>query len=193
MYQGPIEYSARLFIKSSELGFSNPSPAGECAPPPFGTGGRAHSLAREGSGRVPIPKRGNTLWYSIYMYFVQCQIFLSFRPPLLPWHYGGGHWLDVNLFQSKWRLSYHKEKQIPPQNTAKNIWKSKFFLLNWLCSGAMYATDLMLAWETNNKGEKVRLRQRPLLFPVFKHMAFFISYTPLSALKRKTPYVYRMA
>ncbi len=43
----------------------NHSPAGECDPPPLVPGGRAHSLAR-GGGRVTIPARGHTLWYSIY-------------------------------------------------------------------------------------------------------------------------------
>ncbi len=37
----------------------NPSPAGECARPLVG----AHSLAR-----VPIPTRGHTLWYLLYIY-----------------------------------------------------------------------------------------------------------------------------
>ncbi len=36
----------------------NPSPAGGCAPP-FGSGGE------RGGGRVPIPTRGHTLWYSV--------------------------------------------------------------------------------------------------------------------------------
>jgi hypothetical protein len=37
----------------------NPSPAGECAPHPLGSGGRV--------GRVPISTRGQTLWYSLYI------------------------------------------------------------------------------------------------------------------------------
>jgi hypothetical protein len=38
-------------------------------PPPFGLvpGGGAHSLTREGGGRVPIPTRGHTLRYSKYI------------------------------------------------------------------------------------------------------------------------------
>ncbi len=43
----------------------NPSPAGECASPVLWGG--AHSLARGGGGRVPIPTRGHTLWYSLYI------------------------------------------------------------------------------------------------------------------------------
>jgi hypothetical protein len=59
--------SAKRF--SSRWNWDSPTPlaAGECAPPPFGTGGRAHSLAAKGVGRVPIPTRGHTLWCSIYV------------------------------------------------------------------------------------------------------------------------------
>ncbi len=45
----------------------NPSPAGECAPPPLVPGGGAHLLTREGGGRVSIQTRGHTLWYSVYI------------------------------------------------------------------------------------------------------------------------------
>ncbi len=46
----------------------NPSPAGECAPPPHRFWGERHTLAGErGVGRVPIPTRGHTLWYSLYV------------------------------------------------------------------------------------------------------------------------------
>jgi hypothetical protein len=48
----------------------NPSPAGEYAPPPFGTGGRGTLAGERGGGRVPIATRGHTLWYSLYTYFV---------------------------------------------------------------------------------------------------------------------------
>jgi hypothetical protein len=36
-------------------------------PPPFVTGGVAHSLVGEGGGGVPIPTSGRTLWYSRYI------------------------------------------------------------------------------------------------------------------------------
>jgi hypothetical protein len=53
--------SARLFLQPSTLEL----------PSPFGTGGwKAHSLAGEGVGGVPIPTRVHTLWCSIYKYFV---------------------------------------------------------------------------------------------------------------------------
>ncbi len=43
----------------------NPSPASECAPPRLG--GRGTLAGERGGGRVPIPTRGHTLWYSIYI------------------------------------------------------------------------------------------------------------------------------
>jgi hypothetical protein len=45
----------------------NPSPARECSPSPFGSGGRGTLAGERGGGRVPIPTRGHTLWYSIYV------------------------------------------------------------------------------------------------------------------------------
>ncbi len=57
--------SAKLFLQSLELGL--PSPARECALPPFGSGGRGTLAAERGGGRVPIPTRGHTLWYSLYV------------------------------------------------------------------------------------------------------------------------------
>ncbi len=44
----------------------NPSPADNCAPP-FGSGGRGPLAGETGGGRVPIPTRGHTLWYSLYV------------------------------------------------------------------------------------------------------------------------------
>ncbi len=41
----------------------NPSPARECAsPPPFGSGGGAHSLVRERAGESQFQRGGHTLW-----------------------------------------------------------------------------------------------------------------------------------
>jgi hypothetical protein len=40
--------STRLFLKSSDLGPSTSSPAGECVPSHFGSAGGTHSLAGEG-------------------------------------------------------------------------------------------------------------------------------------------------
>ncbi len=44
----------------------SPSPAGECAPPPR-FWGRGKLAGERGVGRVAIPTRGHTLWYSLYM------------------------------------------------------------------------------------------------------------------------------
>jgi hypothetical protein len=41
----------------------NPSPAGECAPP--ASGGSGTLAGERGGGRVPIPTREHTLWYSV--------------------------------------------------------------------------------------------------------------------------------
>jgi hypothetical protein len=54
--------------------YPTPSPTGECVPPsqagecvPLWLGWGTHSLAEEGVG-VPIPTRGQTQWYSRYIY-----------------------------------------------------------------------------------------------------------------------------
>jgi hypothetical protein len=49
--------SAKRF--SSRWNWDSPTPlaVGECAPPPFGTGGRAHSLAAEGVGESQFQRR----------------------------------------------------------------------------------------------------------------------------------------
>ncbi len=57
--------SARLFIQSSELGPSpTPSPAGECVPSSFGSGGEDILACGRGVEEVPSRTRGQTLWYS---------------------------------------------------------------------------------------------------------------------------------
>jgi hypothetical protein len=43
----------------------NPSPAGECAPPPLVPGGGAHLLAREGMGESQFRRGDIHFWYSI--------------------------------------------------------------------------------------------------------------------------------
>jgi hypothetical protein len=45
----------------------NPSPEGECAPLPPVLGGGHTRQGERGYGRVPIPTRGQTLWYSLYI------------------------------------------------------------------------------------------------------------------------------
>jgi hypothetical protein len=44
-----------------------PSPEGVCALPPLVLGGRGTLAGERGGGRVPIPTRGHTLWYSLYI------------------------------------------------------------------------------------------------------------------------------
>jgi hypothetical protein len=53
----------------------NPSPAGECAPPPPVLGGGAHWLAREGLGESQF-RRGD-IHCGIYTYFVVCEIIID--------------------------------------------------------------------------------------------------------------------
>jgi hypothetical protein len=58
-----------LFSSGWNWDSPSPSPTRECAPlPPFGSGGRSTLAGKErGGGRVPIPTRGHTLWYSLYV------------------------------------------------------------------------------------------------------------------------------
>jgi hypothetical protein len=45
----------------------NPWPAGECVLPPFGSGGNVTLAGEGGGGRVQIPTRGHTQWYSLFI------------------------------------------------------------------------------------------------------------------------------
>jgi len=60
--------SAKLFSSRRYWDSPNPSTAGECALPPLVPGGRGTLAGERGGGRVPIPTRGPTLWYSLYIY-----------------------------------------------------------------------------------------------------------------------------
>ncbi len=56
--------SAKLFSSRRNWDSPNPSPAGECAPPPFGSGGMDTLAGERGGGGVPIQTRGHPLlWY----------------------------------------------------------------------------------------------------------------------------------
>jgi hypothetical protein len=74
--------STRLFLQSSELGPSTPSPAGECVPSPFGSGRREHarliSLAGEGVGGPDSDEGTDTVVLYVYIYFVGRGDFTSF-------------------------------------------------------------------------------------------------------------------
>jgi hypothetical protein len=54
--------SAKLFLQSSELGLPQPLARRLVRPSPD-SGGEGE----RGVGRVPIPTRGHTLWYSLYI------------------------------------------------------------------------------------------------------------------------------
>jgi hypothetical protein len=58
--------SAKPFLQSSELGLPPPLTRRRVCPPP-GSGGRGTLAGEKGGGRVPIPTRGHTLWYSIFL------------------------------------------------------------------------------------------------------------------------------
>ncbi len=57
--------SAKLFSSRRNWDSPNPSPAGECAPP--ASGGSGTLACERGVGRVPIPTRGHTLQYFLYI------------------------------------------------------------------------------------------------------------------------------
>jgi hypothetical protein len=66
--------SVSFFSSRRKWDSPNPSPAGECAlPPPPGSGGRGTLAGERGVGRVSIPTRGHTLWYSLYTVNVLCE------------------------------------------------------------------------------------------------------------------------
>ncbi len=63
---------------SSRWNWDSPTPlaAGECVPPPFGPGGRAHSLAAKGVGESQF-QRGDRHCGALYIYkyFVVCALY----------------------------------------------------------------------------------------------------------------------
>ncbi len=69
--------SAKLFLQSSKFGLPQPLTRRRVCPPPFGSGGRGTLAGERGGVRVPIPTRGHTLWYSLYMYFVTLLVYSS--------------------------------------------------------------------------------------------------------------------
>ncbi len=58
---------AMLFLQSSELGLPHPLALRRVPPPPFGSGGGAHSLAREGMGESQF-RRGDIHCGTLYIY-----------------------------------------------------------------------------------------------------------------------------
>jgi hypothetical protein len=55
-HKATTQQSAKLFLQSSELGLPQPLTRRRVCPP-----------VERGVGRVPIPTRGQTLWYSLYI------------------------------------------------------------------------------------------------------------------------------
>ncbi len=99
------------------MGLPHPSPAGECIPPPpFGWGGGAFSLASERGGGVPIPTRGHTLWYSLYIrtFTTWCLIYTEKKEEARG-QKGG---------QTAVLADGRGEVGAPPEKTAKKLWAS---------------------------------------------------------------------
>ncbi len=66
--------SAKLFLKSSELGLHQPPTRRRVYPQPgFGSRGGGTLACGRGGGRVPIPTNGHTLWYSICICTLCCR------------------------------------------------------------------------------------------------------------------------
>ncbi len=57
--------SAKLFLQSSELGLPQPLTRRRVCSPTPRFWGEGHTRWRRGVGRVPIPTKGQTLWYSL--------------------------------------------------------------------------------------------------------------------------------
>ncbi len=71
--------SAKFFLRCRNWDSPNPSPAGECAPPPSGSGGEGHTRWRERGWESPNSDEGTyTVVLFIYTYFV------SVTPPYPP-------------------------------------------------------------------------------------------------------------
>jgi hypothetical protein len=68
MFKAQSRQSAKLFSSRRNWDSPNPSPAGACAPPPFGSGGRGTLAGERGGGRVPIPTRGTIHCGTLYIY-----------------------------------------------------------------------------------------------------------------------------
>ncbi len=67
--------SAKLFLQSLEFGLPQPLTCTRVFPSPFGSLGRGTFDGERGGGRVPIPTRGHTLLYSLYV----CTLWVKVR------------------------------------------------------------------------------------------------------------------
>ncbi len=78
----PVKYcrpqsrqSAKLFLLSSELGLPQPLTRRRVCPPHLWFGGRVTLAGERGGGRVPVPTRGYTLWYSVNIRTLCCRLY----------------------------------------------------------------------------------------------------------------------
>jgi hypothetical protein len=81
LLQPQIRQSAKRFSSRWNWDYPTPLAAGECAPPPFGPGGRAHSFAAKGVGHWGSPNSNEgtyTVVLYIYKYFVIAAHVLKF-------------------------------------------------------------------------------------------------------------------
>ncbi len=58
--------SDKLFTPVVGIG-TPPTPHPQACVPPIGSGGRSTLSGEKRGGRVPIPTKGHTLWYSVYV------------------------------------------------------------------------------------------------------------------------------
>jgi hypothetical protein len=74
-----------FFSSSRNWDSPNPSPAGQYAPLVLGGGTQA---GEGGVGRVPIPTRGHTLWYSLYIRILWVVHISNAKEKKPGWQYG---------------------------------------------------------------------------------------------------------
>ncbi len=69
IHQQSVDRVQVFFFSRPNRDSPTPSPAGECVLPSFGSGGGGviHTNCGRGGWGVPIPTRGQTLWYSRYL------------------------------------------------------------------------------------------------------------------------------
>jgi hypothetical protein len=66
-----------LSFFSSRRNWDSPTPRPQASvPSPLWLGGRGTLAGERGGGRVPIPTRGHTLWYSLYICTLWCRLSL---------------------------------------------------------------------------------------------------------------------
>jgi hypothetical protein len=89
VHRAQSRQSAKLFLLSSELGLPQPLTRRRVCPLPPRSGGSGTLAGERGVGRVPIPTRGQTLWYSLHIRTLCHRVFrmpgfLSSRPNWVP-------------------------------------------------------------------------------------------------------------